>query len=141
MSRIAQRRAHAKSRAIPCCICQAQHPEDQTNHRMREHEHLGRRCLGSDIPFAEHSRPAMGAKVVGRIRSHDPMPNRTRALQLADGYIDPKAIEDVLAEPWSQDFHVLWWIGRMMDFAAMRRLDAEIAPIRRRPRLVERRAT
>lgn len=143
MSRIAHGRARAKSRAPqtkPCFICKQEHPEDQTNHRMVEHAHQGRRCLGGDIPFERHGEKPMG-KLMGCIVSQVPWPNRARAIQLADGYFTPDVIARVAAEPAEHDHHPLWWLERMMWHAGGDRLKRDIEAAQRRPRLVERRAT
>lgn len=97
---------------------------------MREHDHQGRRCLGADIPFARHTEPTMG-KLVGVICSRVPMPNRARALQLADGYFDQATIARVMSESVERDHHPLWWIERMMMCRLQAQLDAGAPPRRK----------
>lgn len=144
MSRIPRAQRSAKSRASQikaCYVCKQEHPEDPTNHRMVEHEHQGRRCLGGDIPFARHGEPAMGKLYIYAF-PQVPMANRARALQLADGRYDAEVIAQVVAQqPAGCDPHPLWWLEQFMMAAQRRRLDEEVAQMQRRPRLVERRAT
>ena len=133
MSRIPRRRSPAKSPTLPCCKCSTHHPKDPVTGRMAAHTYLGHRCLGGDIPFARHREPPMG-KLMGCIVSQIPMPNRARAIQLADGYIPASIIDRVASEPWQQDFHPLFWIDRMLLFKRIADDEAALTPLRR-PRL------
>lgn len=140
MPRIPRRHAPAKPPTLPCRKCKQDHPEDQTNHRMVEHTHLGRRCLGGDIPFAKHAERPMG-KLIPFVRPVRRLPNRDEAARMAAGYIPQWAIARVLAEPFDRDFHPLFWTDRMMLYVRIARLDEEAAQPRPKVRVVrERRA-
>lgn len=138
MTFLPQAQARAKRRApqvLPCCICEQEHPEDKTNHRMRGHDHLGQPCLGGDIPFAKHRKKPDG-KLLGMILPADKLPNRTQViamvLEAPRGEFTREAVDRLLAQPADCDRKQAEWMRTLFWLENQAELDAQYG-ITRKP--------